>query len=298
MNLSQEFYRNYQANFFRYQQIINQEALDKVDYWTEKFNDEGYTSDKDQVSQIIRSHIRVTYLHCIDTLFELVCGLFPRNDRIQDEELPFIISKNNDAFNKPIIQGIAEKNALTLKEIYHPIHFGKHSIPLVQYIIYYQISIESLIDKSLYSRIEESIEPIIDLLSIFACDIADKSEYNSLKHALRAFPFNGFFKIVDPGTNKPIAGMDFKNAQKYLYKSENEYRIVTKNFNTQRDYAYTMVASNMIWNIIKAREIYLSSINKPGIGSLFVYFFSTDDYCDLEKSIDHKQKLEIKVKTN
>src|SRR6056297_251781 len=111
-----DFYKYYQTDFFKIQQIINKDALEKIDYWVEKFKDESESIDKNRVKQIIRSHIRITYLHCIDTLFELVFGLYPRNNKIQDINLPLIVGKNKDYFNNPRIEGLADKNEETIKE--------------------------------------------------------------------------------------------------------------------------------------------------------------------------------------
>lgn len=293
-----EFYKYYQANFFKFQQIINKEALDNIDYWLEKFDDDTKSNDRDQVSQIIKSHIRLTYLHCIDTLFELIFGLYPRDHIIQDQNLPLIISRNNDSFNKHRIQGFANNSEATINEITQDITFGNQNASLIQYIIYHQISSESLANQDFLINIKDSIKPILSLLSIFAADLTDKSEYNSLKHALRVVPFTGSFNLLDPKTNIPIAGIDFKDAQHFIIDSQEDIKITTKNFNTERDYKLTLIASKMIWNIIKLRDSYFSLNDNKGFTTCFVYFFDNDEFEDLEKSITHRQEIVFNIKKN
>ncbi|MFW6047267.1 MAG: hypothetical protein ACOCP4_05735 [Candidatus Woesearchaeota archaeon] len=289
-----DFYKYYQTDFFKIQQIINKDALEKIDYWVEKFKDESESIDKNRVKQIIRSHIRITYLHCIDTLFELFFGLYPRNNKIQDINLPLIVGKNNDYFNKPRIEGLADKNEETIKELNEGITFGKQEVSLLQYIFYYQINQNIISDDKSLKDIRESLKPILDLLSIFAKDLADKSEYNSLKHALRVFPITGQFKLLDSNTKKEIAGIEFSNAHQYIQERKDDIKIVTKNFDSERDYRYTLIASKMIWNIINTRRLFFTKVS--GVHSCYVYFFDENEFREYEESIIHKQKVELKLK--
>jgi len=289
-----DFYKYYQTDFFKIQQIINKDALEKIDYWVEKFKDESESIDKNRVKQIIRSHIRITYLHCIDTLFELVFGLYPRNNKIQDINLPLIVGKNKDYFNKPRIEGLADKNEETIKELNEGITFGKQEVSLLQYIFYYQINQNIISDDKSLKDIRESLKPILDLLSIFAKDLADKSEYNSLKHALRVFPITGQFKLLDSDTKKEIAGIEFSNAHQYIQERKDDIKIVTKNFDSERDYRYTLIASKMIWNIINTRRLFFTK--DSGFHSCYVYFFDENEFREYEESIIHKQKVELKLK--
>lgn len=290
-----DFYKYYQINFFKYQQIINKDALDNIDTWVEKFNDDSKSNDKDHITQIIKSHIRINYFHCIDTLFELIFGLFPRKGKVQEDSLPFTLAKSNDAFNRQRILGLVTKDELILKELLQDISDGKNHMSLLRYIFYYQINQDNVGAPELLKNVEDSISPILELLSIFAKDIADKSEYNSLKHALRIFPFNGIFRVLDPNSNKEIAGIDFKNAHQFMTEKKGEMNIISKNFDTSRDFEYTIIASKMIWNIIKIRDVFFSG--NAGYNHCYVYFFDKSDYCEFEKSVTHKQKIEIKIKS-
>ncbi len=291
-----DFYKHYQINFFKYQQIIDKEALNNIDFWVEKFSDDSMSNDKEQVIQIIKSHIRITYFHCVDTLFELIFGLFPRGNRMQDDLLPFTLAKSNDSFNRHRIIGLANKDESIIKELLQDISDGKNHISLLRYIFYYQINQDNVGVADLLKNVEESIDPILELLSIFAKDIADKSEYNSLKHALRIVPFNGIFRILNPESNKEIAGIDFKNAHQFITEKKGNVKIISRNFDTERDYEYTLIASKMIWNIIKIRDIFFSG--KVGYNHCYVYFFDKEDYSDLEKSIIIKQKIEFRINSN
>lgn len=276
----QEFFKYYQTNFFKYQQIINNSALENIDDWVKQFDDESRSNDKNEIIQIIKSHIRITYLHCIDTLFELIFGLYPRDGIIDDKNLPIIISKSNDKFNKPKIDGIAKKRPEFIEELNQVIHFGKYNTSLLKYIFYYQINLDNSDCENCLIEIENSLEPIIELLSIFARDLTDKSEYNSLKHALRVFPHSSFLKISSADNEKQIMNLEFKNAQQFIIDSKQGIKIITKNFNAKRDYEYTLIASSMIWNIIKLRDKF---INRTKEGEpLHIYFYDHELYKEIE----------------
>lgn len=292
---AKDFFKYYQTNFFKYQQKINKEVLEKIDYWVNKLDDEGECTEN-QVMQIIKSHIRITYLHCIDTLFELIFGLYPRENIIDDLKLPLILGRNNDNFNKPRIIGFTNKKEETYKEILQEIDYGNNKTSLIQYIFYYQINKSNIETSHFIKNIEESINPILELITIFARDLNDKSEYNSLKHGLRAYPFSGFFKIQNPSTKQDIAGIEFNNAHQYIIDTKENIKIVSKNFDSERDYHYTIVASRMIWNIIKIRHTFMN--NKSGWENCYVYLFNQNDYKEIEKSLIHKQKFELKINKN
>ena len=288
------FFKNYQTNYFRYQQIINKDALDNIDHWVDKFQDDSKSNDKYQVTQIIKSHIRFNYLHCIDTLFELVFGLFPRDGKINDFDLPIILAKSNDRFNNPRLKKLANGNEAFINDFEQEISYGDKKTTLLRYIFFYQINEVNSLNNDLLENIDQSLKHILKLLEIFAKDLNDRSEYNSLKHALRVFPFSGSLKIFNPDTNKPIAGVDMENAHQFITENKGDIKITSKNFDSERDFKYTMIASNMIWNIIKIREKFLSDESKTT--NCYVYFFEDDEYKEIEKSYFHKQKIEIKLK--
>jgi len=293
---AKDFFRSYQTSFFKLQQLINKDALDNVDLWEEKFKDESSSYSKNEITQVIKSHIRITYLHCIDTLFELIFGLYPIDGVINDKNLPLIISKNNDKFNKPRIQGLANKENDTITEIQQDITYEDNHISLLQYIFFYQINQNNTRNTKFLKNIESSLEPILDLISIFAEDLIDKSEYNSLKHALRIYPFTGSLKLLNKETNKPIAGINFKDAHQYILDTNDEIKIISKSINSDRDFKYTMIASNMIWNIIKIRDKFM--VDTPTEDHCYVYFFNNKDYKEIEKSPDHRQRLLFNINKN
>lgn len=290
----EDFFKNYQTNYFRYQQIINKDALDNIDKWVEKFHDDSNSNEKSQVTQIIKSHIRFNYLHSIDTLFELVFGLFPRDGKINDFDLPLILAKSNDSFNNPKLIKLANEDEKIISDLGQEISYGDKKTNLLRYIFFYQINEFNTLNGDFFENINQSQKHILKLLKIFARDLNDKSEYNSLKHALRVFPFTGSLKLFHPETNKPIAGVEMVNAHQFITEHKGEIKITSKNFDSERDYKYTMISSNMIWNIIKIREKFLA--HKSETASCYVYFFDDDEYMEIEKSNFHKQKIEIKLK--
>jgi hypothetical protein len=293
----QEFFKYYQTNFFKYQQIINNNALENIDYWVSEFDDESRSNNKNEITQIIKSHIRITYLHCIDTLFELIFGLYPRDGIIDDKNLPLIISKSNDKFNKPKIDGLAKKTPNIIEELNQEIHFGKNTTTLLQYIFYYQVNRDNSDCENCLEEIENSLEPIKELLSIFAKDLADKSEYNSLKHALRVFPHSSFLKVSSADNEKQILNLDFKNAQQFILETKQGIKIVTKKFNAKRDFEYTLIASSMIWNIIKLRDKFINRTNEED--PLHIYFYEHEMYKDIEtENIGLKTSLTFTMNKN
>lgn len=296
MITNRDFYKYYQTDFFKIQQLINEDVLENIEEWQKRLKPKLVGSENTDLAKLVKSNIRITYLHCIDTLFELIFGLYPREGKILDQELAITIAKNNDEFNKKRIAGLAEGNENMLEEISRPITFRSTTIPLLQYIIFYQIEKESIVEGSGYQNIVNSIGPVLELLIMYAKDLADKSEYNSLKHGLRIYPFSGFFQIRERNSQKPIAGIDFIDALQYMFETKEEYIIVTKNFDCKRDIRLTILASKMIWNIIKIRDAMMS--NEIGQGSCYVNFFDKSEYEDFDKTYTHRQQTKLKIKKN
>jgi len=290
----EDFFKNYQTNYFRYQQIINKDALDNIDHWVDKFQDDSNSNDKSKVTQIIKSHIRFNYLHSIDTLFELVFGLFPRDGKINDFDLPLILAKSNDSFNNPKLMKLANDDEEIIRDLGQEISYGDKKTNLLRYIFFYQIDEVNTLNSDFHENIDQSQKHILKLLKIFARDLNDKSEYNSLKHALRVFPFSGSLTFFHPKTNKAIAGVKMVDAHQFITEHKGEIKITSRNFDSERDFKYTMISSNLIWNIIKIREKFIA--HKSETASCYVYFFDDDEYMEIEKSNFHKQKIEIKIK--
>lgn len=288
------FYKNYQVDFFRLQQMINMEALQKSERWLQMLNEEGSLTNDAEIKHIIRSHIRLTFLHSIDTLFELIFGLYPRKNEIQDQNLQLILAKDNEKINKPRILGLASQDESTLKELECEINYGNNKVSLLRYIFYYQINKDNSVDVSGLEHIEKSLPHIKKILVILAQELADKSEYNSLKHALRIYPTSGYLKLFTKDTNQEIAGIDFDNAHQYIFESKDKINLVTKNLDSERDYKLSMVVSRMIWNIIKIRATMMAE--GKGIGKCFIYFFDESDYKDSENLIKHRQKIKLSIK--
>lgn len=243
------YFSKFQINYFDYKQNSLKYLLENytkmgLDKTILEYNDKDYET-------AIRSDIRQTYFQAIETVFEIFFALLPdsngkTNDRIIEEittsELPY--SKIRE-----IAQNESYLDFLDKKIVYS----NNITTSLGEFIFYYGLFYMEEISK----EFEESIKAIKFALHILANEFSDRKEYNSYKHGLRILPALKELTICDADTMKEEYSWSLKNSMTfYSYdKKTKETSYITKTFDSERDLRMTSICSNIIWNMIKFRDV-------------------------------------------
>jgi hypothetical protein len=266
-----DFYSTFQVNYFDYKQSYQLYALNSIKEFGLEDKILDY-SEKD-FRQAIKSDIRQTLFQAIETVFDLVYALTKtRHGKYLDVEILRTLSFPILYYDR--ISKIAE-NKLELdfldKEVYL-----ENNIPvtLCEYIFYFGAAD----NQDFRPKIMESLGAIKEALYILAREFSDRKEYNSYKHGLRIIPALTFFILQNPTTKKNLAKWDLSDSMTYYSENEKSGKMefITKVFDTDRDLKLTSLCSNLIWNIIKLRDLAFNK-KKPGeTVSLKVILFTKD----------------------
>ncbi|KAB2870138.1 MAG: hypothetical protein F9K37_06510 [Bacteroidales bacterium] len=243
------YFSKFQINYFDYKQNSLKYLLENytkmgLDKTILEYNDKDYET-------AIRSDIRQTYFQAIETVFEIFFALLPdsngkTNDRIIEEittsELPY--SKIRE-----IAQNESYLDFLDKKIVYS----NNITTSLGEFLFYYGLFYMEEISK----EFEESIKAIKFALHILANEFSDRKEYNSYKHGLRILPALKELIICDADTMQEEYSWSLKNSMTfYSYdKKTKETSFITKTFDSERDLRMTSICSNIIWNMIKFRDV-------------------------------------------
>ncbi len=119
-----------------------------------------------------------------------------------------------------------------------------------QYLFYYAFKQDKL-----PPGLEDCVGAIKHALHLLATELSDTAEYNSYKHALRSLPAITELAFAKPETMEIVMSFDTKNSMTYFQElKNNSFSYHTKAFDSERDYKMTLLASNLIYNIIMFRR--------------------------------------------
>jgi hypothetical protein len=264
------FYSHFQINYFDYKLAYLTYALKNH----KTFNQDKIIldySDKDFLISI-KSDIRQTLFQAIETVFEIFYALHPNKDGyIIDKEIMRTLSKAEFHYSK--ITEIAEDIA-KLNYLKNEIKLSDGTlVPLGEYIFYFGTY---TIDR-LKSKKQESLVAIQTSLHLLANEFSDRKEYNCYKHGLRIIPAISNFKIMNAEDQSKSFTWDLNDSMTYYTEEDkiNKMEFVTKIFDNERDIKLIRICSDLLWNIIKLRDI---AFNKAGNvdGKLNIFLFDKD----------------------
>lgn len=231
--------------------------LSKVEktYFGKKLTDEG----RDTIRRTIKSDLRQTYFHAIETFFELFFAFNPQGKKVYDDEFVlFKLTNSNwkDTYNK--IKKIAE-NGSELNFLNEKVKFMNYEISVGHYLFYMGIFDNGKFPKELFVDIDESIEAIKYGVKIIAEDFIKREEYNAYKHGLRIIPATSKLIFADAKTMEAIIEWDLTDSMSFYAKtkSDDELKVVTKLFDPERDYQMTLFCSNLIHHLVYYRRVAL-----------------------------------------
>ncbi|MCB0538991.1 MAG: hypothetical protein KDE33_15875 [Bacteroidetes bacterium] len=252
------FYKTYLKDYHKTKAIYLKKIIDYLPkYESDFFEKELTPSDRNEFKRMLKSDLRQTYFHSIETFFELFFVLNPKGKKILDDEFVlFNLTNAKWAKNYEKIQEIAD-NPKTLDFLDEKITFLDYSISIGHYLFYMGIFSKENFPPEIFEGIEESIDAIKFGITVLARDFSKKEEYNAYKHGLRIIPAVDKLKAIDAKTMKKSIEFDLSESMSFYQKTSNpnEITIITKLFDSERDFAMTYFCSNLIGHLIKFREI-------------------------------------------
>lgn len=255
-----EFYKAFLVDFFILKQATYKNILDNFDKVEPIILNGVEQYAKEDYLNTLKSSIRVTYFHCIETLFEIMfaieAGIRSEENERQDELILQRLLNSDYRKNFKRISKIASGDRDALAAFDDKIYLKRtgHDMSVLQYLFYYTLTPRTFsVGSHWWEKLEPSLKAIKNAIIILAKDFSDRGEYNSYKHGLRIIPMKSKFEAFDL-TGKAILSLDFVDSMTFLQQSKEEFSFVTKNFDTERDHKMTILASELMANIINIRK--------------------------------------------
>ncbi|HEY0262341.1 MAG TPA: hypothetical protein VGB95_04900, partial [Chitinophagales bacterium] len=157
---------------------------------TNKFQVEIYGENmtetaKDVFRRTLKSDLRQTYFHAIETFFELFIALNPKGKkRFDDENILFNLTNSKWRKTYEKIKQIAEdENALDFLD--EKINYGNYNISIGHYLFYFGWFNNNALSQDFFESLPSIINAIKYGIRIVARDFIQRDEYNAYKHGLR-----------------------------------------------------------------------------------------------------------------
>jgi hypothetical protein len=226
-------------------------------YENDFFEGELDKDGSDCFRKTIQSDLRQTYFHAIETFFEIFFALNPKeNPGFDDTNILFTLTNSDwrKSYNK--IKKIAS-GEMSLDYLNDQISWHRYNISIGHYLFYFGLFNKEKFDDEFFAHVNESIEAIRFGIKKVAEDFVEREEYNSYKHGLRIIPAISQLLVADVDSLEVKVKWDLSDSMSFYSKTKdkNELRVVTKLFDSQRDYEMTLFCSNMVSNMIYYRQI-------------------------------------------
>lgn len=286
------FFQSYQKDYHKIKAFYIKGLLDNLDkFENELFGDKVDDEDREAIKRTLKSDLRQTYFHAIETFFELFFALNPKGKKVFDDEyVLFALTNSNWKQTYKKIKEITEnENALDFLD--EKIVFLNHRISIGHYLFYIGIFSTVKFPKEIFDNINESIEAIKYGIRVIANDFVNREEYNAYKHGLRLIPSATKFMIAEAKTMDIKMEWDISDSMSFYLKTKypDELTVVTKLFDTEKDFQMTYFCSNMIHHMIFFRRIMLRfKKDKNKFEQFPITFFS-------KESIEKCNKINVKI---
>jgi hypothetical protein len=256
------FYQTYLKDYHKTKAIYLKKMLDNLPkYELDFFNKTLDSDERDVFKKILKADLRQTYFHSIETFFELFFALNPKDKSNYDDEFILFNLTNSDwSKNYKKISEIADNPGI-LNFLEENIEFQNHNISIGHYLFYMGIFSKEKFPEELFEQINQSIDAIKYGIEIIAKDFTKKEEYNAYKHGLRIIPASKRLMLADANTMEVKIEWDLSESMSFYLKTKdpNELTIITKLFDSERDYLMTYFCSNLIDQLIEFRKIIFDS---------------------------------------
>lgn len=273
------FFKTYLKNYHRHKAIYLKELLDNQHkYERYILTTRHLHEDRAELQLTLRSDLRQTYFHAIETFFELFFALKPIDAKLQDDH-SLMVRLTNAKWqdNYKMIRDIAENDA-ALSYLDEQIDFLGHKISVAHYLFYPCVLPTGKFPESVFEHIEASVDAAKYGIRMIASDFIDREEYNAYKHGLRLIPAAQKLMLADPKTMEIQVEWDISQSMSYYVKAKEpgSIRIETKLFDSERDFSMTLFCSNLVYNLVYYRQLMMYSPDDDTT-QIAVHFFSRDE---------------------
>lgn len=265
------FYKTYQLHHHRAKATVLKKLLHEKVFKAGDVIEPMWGFNDADFERTLRIEMRTNLFHAIETFFTLYFCLQPEeNGIVDDQHLFYNLSKRSFYYKniKAISDGTDDLSILQKKVRLHDedIRFG-------QYLFYFGLKQDKF-----PPGLDDCLNAIKYGVQNLAHELNDTAEYNSYKHALRSLPAFLEFAFAKRDTLEIVQSFDAKHSMTYFQEfKDNSFSYETKMFDTERDFRMTLLASNLIYNIIMFRRASMVR-DLPGI-PLAYYSKESIDEC-------------------
>lgn len=249
-------------------------------------------TDQTRYTQFIKSEIRITCFHAIETLFELIFALEPKGGDLRDEKILHSLVTSKQSVNYGRIGNIAsgKDNLDFLDEIC----IQEGQIPVWIHIFYFHQNLNmSEEGKEKFADTHKGIKYFIkNIAGIFS----NREEYNAYKHGLRIMHTVNYVSIGLENDPSPFVddlsdSMSLLTLEKDSKTGNHVAEIVDIiSFDTDLDMEIIQICYYMINNIISRRKSFFVLAETNTKGSLF-------PLDDMKKSLAPNIRGRIRTRT-
>jgi hypothetical protein len=294
------FYKTYLNDFHKFKSILYNKILEDLPkYEIEMFGQELEKEHRDAFRRTIKSDLRQTYYHSIESFFELFFALLSNNKpNFDDQNILFTLTNSNWKTNYDKITKIAS-DEISLDFLDEEVIFNGHTTTVGHYLFYFGLFDKTKLPANFFEKANQSIEAIKYGIKIIAKDFVDREEYNSYKHGLRIIPATSELMLADAQTMEIKIRWNLEDSMSFYSKTKdpNELKIKTKLFDTNRDYAMTYFCSNLISNLVFTRQVSMYKEQKiKEKKQMAVAFFGKKEIEDCNKMNVEIQDLVYSIK--
>ena len=286
------FFSTYQKDYHKIKAIYLKGILDNLSKFEKDLFAENIDDDyRVAIKLTIKSDLRQTYFHAIETFFELFFALNPKDKKeFDDEFVLFALTNSNWNETYKQIKEISE-NDTALDFLDNEIEFFGHKITIGHYLFYIGIFSRDKFPQEVFDSINKSIEAIKYGIRIIAKDFVNREEYNAYKHGLRLIPSASKLMVADADKLDVKFEWDISDSMSFYLKTKypDELKVVTKLFDSDRDYQMTHFCSNMIHHMIFFRRIMMKFENdKEKFEKIPITFFG-------KEPIENCNKINVEI---
>lgn len=253
------FYKKYAYDYYLYKVGTFQSILADIKKFDQEFlSDFVEGADQTEYSRFVKSEIRMTCFHAIETLFEIIFALEPKDGELRDEKLLQTLTTAKPKANYDRIGEISKD----INKLYFldEICIDSPQVPLWMHIFYFKANMEA--DSELKEELLESRKAIRYFLYRIAETFHNRAEYNAYKHGLRIMHTLDHFSLGAENDPNPYVE-DLSNSMS-LFSIEKD-KVTNKpvaeiidviDFDTNTDLEVIKYCYLMIKNIIASRKAF------------------------------------------
>lgn len=267
----QSFYTSYPSDYHTYKVCTLTSILKNIDQFNDAFLNKSLTDiNNSDYKRFLKSELRITVFHAIETLFELIFALDGTSNGLKDKVLFESISSSNFSINYKRIQNIANDEDIQFLDV--EVEYYGLKAPFWKYIFYFGINPPEEA-KDRIDNLNKSEKAIKIFLKEIARIFSNREEYNAYKHGNRIL--NSFTDFqIKAGEN--TLNFDLTDSMSYFFNRKENKTVTnsfvsTKIFNTEKDIHIALLCSQLINNIIILRKQSLVSGSKND-NDEFYYF--------------------------